>query len=62
MKSITERLYKERQKMAKMVDEITVIKEEVCDNYCKYAADGSLGDIWDEEGIDICESCPLNRL
>lgn len=39
--------------------QIERICEDICDNYCKYAADA-----WDENGelTDICNNCPLNKL
>ena len=44
-------------------DIIEEVKEEICQDYCKYPL------IWDEEKegkelteSDVCTSCPLNRL
>ena len=34
------------------------IKENFCDHYCKYPSECED----DEELMDICENCPLNKL
>ena len=42
-------------------DQLESIKNEMCDNYCKYSA--MRADELDEvELADICAECPLNRL
>lgn len=40
---------------------IETIKEEVCDNLCKYPVQTD-SDIWDEFQDEICGRCPLNLL
>lgn len=49
--------------MKSITEQIEEIKEDICNNYCKYP------DIWDEqkEGCELidsehCQNCPLNRL
>ena len=39
-----------------LMEEVEGVSEDMCDHYCKY------GDLKDEELIDICDKCPLNRL
>ena len=49
--------------MKSITEQIEEIKEDICNNYCKYP------DTWDEqkEGCELidrehCQNCPLNRL
>lgn len=39
--------------------DIEKIKEQMCDDYCKYPI---CDDVTMEEMHDICENCPLNKL
>lgn len=46
-----------------ITEQIEEIKDDICNNYCKYP------DLWDEVAwgcelpeSDICRDCPLNRL
>ena len=38
------------------------VKQQICDDYCRYACDktpGEIEDLWDSE---TCNNCPLNKL
>lgn len=39
------------------VDVVDAVIEEMCDRYCKYPKEAD-----EDELMDICENCPLNRL
>ena len=43
-----------------VIDTLEAIAEEICDNYCKYAAEWS--EEKEEEMAARCWECPLNRL
>ena len=40
------------------VDVVDAVIEDMCDHYCKYPSECED----DEELMDICENCPLNKL
>lgn len=44
-----------------IMEQIEEIKEEMCDNYCRYTA-MSCDDVSAEQMESYCKSCPLTRL
>lgn len=45
-----------------VIEQISKVREEVCDNYCRYPDIRKHGLISQETFEDVCEYCPLNRL
>lgn len=56
----------EKRKQMSIAEIFEEIKEDVCDNYCKYIAEFNKGEKTDAEYDAFmekyCEHCPLNRL
>lgn len=53
--------------METITKQIEKIKEDICDNYCKFHEQYQFTDPDDEEAFEQmlrshCESCPLNKL
>ena len=51
----------------KISEKLEQIKEEICDNYCKYPYEYQMNTEDSEEAFenmlqDVCSECPLNRL
>ena len=42
-----------------MYKELEEVREEICDDYCRHPHRSELSD---DDLMEICEKCPLNRL
>ena len=56
--------HRRRKNKAEMsiIEQLESVREEICDDYCKYTAHKNYGTISAEALNERCQGCPLTRL